>query len=175
VFCGMMNYAPNEQGTAWLASEVWPLVRVKRPAARLVIVGANPTRRLRDLADRDRSVVVTGSVPDVRPYLWAGAVAAAPLHVARGVQNKVLEAVAAGLPAVVTTAVAGGLPAEVLPACDVADTPVPFANALVTLLGLPPQARRARAGAASLELMTWESRLAPMIAAIEALAVAGAR
>jgi polysaccharide biosynthesis protein PslH len=168
VFCGVMDYAPNEQAAIWLATEVWPIVRAARPSARLVLVGSSPTSRVRALAG-DPSVVVTGTVPDVRPYLWDGAVSAAPLHVARGVQNKVLEAAAAGLPAVVTTAVAGGLPRAVLPACEVADEPGEFADRLLRLLALSPGQRRARAASAAMGDMTWESRLAPMLAAIDAL------
>jgi polysaccharide biosynthesis protein PslH len=167
VFCGVMDYEPNERGAAWLASEVWPTVRAARPSARFVIVGSNPTRRLRDLAARDPSIVVTGTVPDVRPFLWNAAVSAAPLFVARGVQNKVLEAVAAGVPVVVTSAVREGLPAEVQGACDEADTPADFARCLLALLSIPPAARRSRATSANVEGLTWESRLAPMMAAIE--------
>jgi polysaccharide biosynthesis protein PslH len=166
VFCGVMDYAPNEQGALWLASEVWPQVLAQRPDARLYLVGANPGRSLRAAAARIPSVCVTGTVPDVRPFLWEGAVAAAPLMVARGVQNKVLEAVAAGLPAVVTTPVAEGLPAEVMPACVVGDSADGFAGHLLRMLALTPPERRAAAMAARLEALTWESRLAPLQAAI---------
>jgi glycosyltransferase involved in cell wall biosynthesis len=69
------------------------------------------------LANREDAIEVTGTVPDVRSYLWNAAAAVAPLHVARGTQNKVLEAIAAGLPVVVTDVVGDGLPEEVLPAC----------------------------------------------------------
>ena len=70
-----------------------------------------------------QTIEVTGRVPDVRPWLWESAVGIAPLQVARGVQNKALEAIAAGLPIVITPAVAEGLPAEAAPAVSVAGTP----------------------------------------------------
>jgi len=154
VFCGVMNYPPNEAGAEWLARVVWPLVRAARPDAVLTLVGARPTRRVGDLA-RGGSIEVTGSVPDVRPYLWRSAVAAAPLLVARGVQNKVLEALAAGLPAVITPPVAAGVPAEALPACVEAESADDFAARIVTLLEQPAAARRALAAAASLAPLEW--------------------
>jgi glycosyltransferase involved in cell wall biosynthesis len=84
----------------------------------------------------------------------------APLQTARGIQNKVLEAVAAGLPTVITTAVADGLPAAVAPACRVADDAAGFARAIVDLLNAAPHERRAIAEAASLGSLGWPERLA---------------
>lgn len=167
VFCGVMDYAPNETGAVWLAREVWPRVRQAEPRATLTIVGARPTARVQALATADASVTVTGAVDDVRPYLWSGAVAAAPLHTARGIQNKVLEAVAAGLPAVVTTAVQAGLPAGVLPACRTADAPADFADAIVALLRTTATERRTLARSANLAGLTWEACLAPLEGILE--------
>jgi sugar transferase (PEP-CTERM/EpsH1 system associated) len=167
VFCGVMDYVPNEQGALWLSREVWPRVRAVQPDARLVLVGARPTRRLLDLPRADTSVIVTGSVPDVRPYLWNGAVAAAPLLVARGVQNKVLEAVGAGLPAVITPVVAEGLPAEVTGACRVAGSAEAFAQAILDLLALPPDGRRDVAAAGRLGDLSWERQLDPLLKELE--------
>src|SRR5262249_51271446 len=93
VFCGVMNYAPNAETAMFLASEVWPLVTRVRPEARLVLVGSSPSPALTRAAERSSGVTVTGRVADVRPWLWSSAVAAAPIRTARGVQNKVLEAV----------------------------------------------------------------------------------
>jgi len=159
IFCGVMNYAPNSAGAAWLAREAWPIVRATLPAARLLLVGASPTQDVRALADADRSIAVTGTVPDVRPFLAQSAVAAAPLHTARGIQNKVLEAVAAGLPCVVTSTVADGLPKDVEPACLVADAAQAFADALLALLHQSGRERRALAASASLDRLRWTSRL----------------
>ena len=137
VFTGVMNYGPNAEAAIWLAREIWTLVRVRCPDARLDIVGASPTAAVEALHDPSRGVTVTGSVPDVRPYLWNARVAAAPLRVARGIQNKVLEAAAAGLPCVVTSAVRAGLPGPLHDHCPVADTPLAFADALADLLDRP--------------------------------------
>jgi glycosyltransferase involved in cell wall biosynthesis len=162
VFCGVMNYEPNEAAAWWLGREVWPLVSRARPDSRLVLLGANPTRRLRDLAQTDRSIEVTGSVPAVQPFLWRSAVSVAPLFVARGLQNKVLEATAAGLPSVITSAVLDGLPASVIPACAVADSAGAFADQIVRLLALQPGERRAIARHAELESLAWPKRLASL-------------
>jgi sugar transferase (PEP-CTERM/EpsH1 system associated) len=162
VFCGVMNYEPNEAGALWLASQVWPLVRARRPDAELAIVGSHPTARLRSACAADGSIRITGTVPDVRPFLWEASVAAAPLWVARGIQNKVLEAVTAGLPAVITPPVAGGLPQGVLPACIVRDTPDLFANALLELLALTDRARRDKIERADLQPLGWRTTLAPL-------------
>lgn len=161
VFCGVMNYSPNEDAAVWLAEQVWPLVQASLPSARLTLVGSNPTDRVKRLAS-DPTIHVTGDVPDVRSYLWRAAIGVAPLQIARGIQNKVLEALAAGLPTVVTPVVADGLPMEVLSACRVAATADLFAKALVETLGLSPEARAAVAEAADLRPLAWSARLRPL-------------
>ncbi len=171
VFCGVMNYGPNESAAWWLAHSVWPLVRHARPDATLVILGAHPTRRLRDLPRRHPSIEVTGAVPSVQPFLWNAAVSVAPLFVARGLQNKVLEATAAGLPSVVTSAVVKGLPSSVRPACAVVDSAEGFATNIVRLLACSPEERRAIASSANMESLTWPKRLA----ALDSIMCAAAR
>jgi sugar transferase (PEP-CTERM/EpsH1 system associated) len=160
VFCGVMNYAPNVEGALWLGREVWPLVRARVPGARLKIVGASPARSVHALADEAGGITIAGSVPDVRPHLWSAAVAVAPLQTARGVQNKVLEGVAAGLPVVVTPVVMEGLPHEVRPACAEAATPAAFADRIAAWLMISPEARRALATTAPLDALAWDRRLA---------------
>ena len=167
VFCGVMNYPPNEAGAVWLAREVWPLVRQSEPAATLWLVGAQPTRTVKTLCATGLGIEVTGAVDDVRPYLWNAAVSAAPLHTARGVQNKVLEAIAAGLPAVVTQVVWDGLPRQAHPACRVAQTPGEFADAILTLVRMTPTERRALANSAGLPSLGWETTLAPLKALLQ--------
>jgi glycosyltransferase involved in cell wall biosynthesis len=105
---------------------------------------------------------VTGAVPDVRPYLWASAVAVAPLETARGVQNKVLEALAAGLPTVVSPVVAAGLPAAVTDAVRTAETDADFASVVVEWLSESGAERRARASSGDLSSLTWEHQLQPL-------------
>jgi sugar transferase (PEP-CTERM/EpsH1 system associated) len=170
LFCGVMNYGPNAEAAVWLGRDVWPKVRRRHPKARLQLVGSSPTRRVMALADARAGIEVTGHVPDVRPYLWQAAVAAAPLFVARGVQNKVLEAIAAGLPAVVTPVVFGGLPFELRPACTTAGDAESFAEALAARLDESPQQRRARAGRADVARLAWPRQLAQLESIVTAAA-----
>ena len=162
IFCGVMNYAPNEEGMTWFVRHVWPVVRAERPDATLAIVGAEPTAALRRLCRPDASITITGRVPDVREWLWGAAVGIAPLHVARGLQNKALEAIAAGLPIVITEAVAGGLPPEAAHASLVANTADGFAAHVLELLRRTPEERRATAAAADLSALTWSRTLEPL-------------
>ena len=162
VFCGVMNYAPNEEAVIWFAREVWPLVFARRPDARFEIIGSGPTPTVQTLADRNANIAVVGAVPDVAPHLWKAAVSVAPLQTARGVQNKVLEAVAAGLPTVVTPIVSEGLPAVVLSACRVAGSPQAFADAVLTYLEWSPERRRELALAVDFGSMSWDRTLAPV-------------
>ncbi len=101
VFTGAMDYRPNIDAVTWFAHDVFPSIRAAHAAARFVVVGSNPAPEVRRLAGLP-GLRVTGRVPDVRPYLAHAAVAVAPLRLARGLQNKVLEAMAMGC-AVVTT------------------------------------------------------------------------
>jgi glycosyltransferase involved in cell wall biosynthesis len=163
VFTAVFDYAPNAEGAVWFAREVWPRVRAARPGARLTLAGSSPSRAVRRLADDDRSIEVTGAVPDIRPYLWRAALAVAPIAQSRGVQNKVLEAAAAGLPSVVTPAVWDGLPQHVWPACRRAESADQFAAAVLELLSLSPVARRGEAARACLSDLAWPTRLAPLV------------
>ena len=107
---------------------------------------------------------MTGSVPDVRPELWSAAVATAPLHLARGVQTKVLDAVAAGLPCVITSAVVGGLPDQIKAACPIADSPEAFAARIVDCLRRTPEERRAMAHIDLSDLAMGTPACAPAVA-----------
>lgn len=173
VVSGVFDYRPNADGALWLAQHVWPRVRTALPDATLTLAGSRPLRALRAAAARDRSITVTGSVPDIRPYLWGAAVGAAPMAISRGVQNKVLEGVAAGLPFVVTGAVAGGLPSAVLPAVTIADGPERFADALVSLLRRPPAERQDVMSSLRLDSIDWSATLAPLEAILRSVANQG--
>jgi polysaccharide biosynthesis protein PslH len=100
VMTGRMDYKPNVDGAIWFASEVMPRLKRELPNGRFYVVGASPSPSLRALSNAD--VVVTGYVTDVRPYLAHAAAVVAPLRIARGVQNKVLEAMAMAKPVVAT-------------------------------------------------------------------------
>lgn len=133
VFVGMMDYYPNADAVTWYAEEILPKIRARIPDARFDIVGRNPGARVRALS-RIPGVRVTGSVPDVRPYLGEGAVAVAPFRMARGIQNKILEAMAMGLPVVGTPSVFQGLPASASDGVAAADGASDFADEVCTLL-----------------------------------------
>lgn len=136
VFTGAMDYAANVDGALWFARDLWPAIRARVPGARFAIVGSNPVKALKALDGRD-DIVVTGRVPDVRPWLKAAAVAVAPLRIARGVQNKVLEAMAMARPTVATPAAARGIDAEAGRDLLVADGDAAFIDAVAGLLEDP--------------------------------------
>jgi sugar transferase (PEP-CTERM/EpsH1 system associated) len=108
VFTGMMNYQPNVEAVAWFAREAMPQILQQHQNAQFWIVGAQPTRAVRRLASA-AGVQVTGRVNDVRPYLSNATCVVAPLRIARGIQNKVLEAMAMAKPVVLTHAALAGL------------------------------------------------------------------
>ena len=110
VFTGAMDYWPNVDAVSWFARDVLPQIKEREAAARFYIVGMNPDVAVRALAS-DPAVVVTGRVDDVRPFLQHARVVVAPLRVARGIQNKVLEAMAMAKPVVVTPPMAAGMSA----------------------------------------------------------------
>lgn len=145
-FLGVMDYEPNVDAACWMAGEIWPRIRQECPGARLLIVGRSPTSAVRGLA-QDPSIVVTGTVPKIDSYLAAMRVHVAPLRVSRGVQIKVLTAMAAGRPCVVTSAVAEGLGARAGRDLLVADSPAGFAAAVIDMLEHPDNAEQiGRAG-----------------------------
>ena len=135
VFTGAMDYPPNEDAALRLIETIMPLVRRSVPAAHLLVVGRDPTRRLVK-AGTARGVTVTGFVDDVRPYLERAAVFAAPLRFGAGIQNKVLEAMAMEVPTVASSLAADGLRTDDgrTPPIAVADDPRPFAELVVERL-----------------------------------------
>lgn len=108
VFTGAMDYYANSEGVRWFVEEVWPLVRAAEPRAEFFIVGSNPSHQVKQLSAH-AGVQVTGAVPDVRPFLHSATVCVVPLRIARGVQNKVLEAMACGKAVVATPEAVAGL------------------------------------------------------------------
>jgi glycosyltransferase involved in cell wall biosynthesis len=121
VFTGAMDYFPNVDAVQYFARSVFPLIRRRWPAARFLIVGRNPSPKVRALQAID-GVTVTGAVADIRPCMAAAQVAVAPFRIARGIQNKVLEAMAMGLPVVGTSAAFRGLGATAQNGIRSADT-----------------------------------------------------
>ncbi len=103
MFTGQMDYRPNIDAVRWFAADILPLIRQQHPASRFAIVGRAPSDEVRALAKLP-GVTVTGEVPDVRPWLAAADAVVAPLLLARGVQNKLLEAMAMARPVVARAA-----------------------------------------------------------------------
>lgn len=132
VFTGAMDYWPNIDAAVWFAQEILPKVRERDAALRFYVVGRNPDPAVQALAGE--RVVVTGTVPDVRPYLAHAAVVVAPLRIARGIQNKVLEAMAMARPVVASTACAAPIAARPEEEILVAATGDEFAAAIEGLL-----------------------------------------
>ncbi len=133
VFTGAMDYWANVDAVCWFAETVFPLVQARVPGARFFIVGARPAPEVRRLGERDAAVVVTGRVPDVRPYLAHAAAVVAPLRIARGIQNKVLEAMAMAKATVATPEAAEGIAAEPEREILIADSSELFAEKLCRL------------------------------------------
>jgi sugar transferase (PEP-CTERM/EpsH1 system associated) len=133
VFTGSMDYFPNIDAAGYFIHDVLPLIRREMPDVRFVIAGRNPHRSILKLASRC-DVQLTGSVLDIRPYICGAAVAVVPMRIARGVQNKVLEALAGGVPVVSTSAAAKALPDSLQSLLSVADSPGEFAGAVVRIL-----------------------------------------
>ena len=159
-----MDYLPNVDAAVWFSTEVWPAVRARFPAAEFRVVGRNPAAAVRRLAALP-GVVVTGTVPDVRPLVSSAAVVVAPLRLARGVQNKVLEALAMGRAVVASPqalAALGAIPGEHLLA---AATAAEWAAAVGGLLADPARCRELGAsGRAYVERHHhWDRCLAPLV------------
>jgi sugar transferase (PEP-CTERM/EpsH1 system associated) len=148
VFVGRMDYYPNQQCMFEFCAKVMPRLRERRPATTLAIVGADPTPAVRELG-RLPGVMVTGSVPDVRPYLHDAALMVAPLNIARGTQNKILEGMAAGVPVVSSVVAAGGVDARAPDHLLTAATPAAYVDAILRVLDDPSERTRlSRAGRA---------------------------
>ena len=163
LFTGQMDYAPNIDAVRWFAGEVLPSI----PGARFAIAGRDPTPAVRALAGE--RVTVAGSVPDMRAWLAAADLVVAPLRLARGIQNKVLEAMAMARPVIASPAAFEGI--EALPGRDliVAADAAAMAESSRDLLAAP--GRAAAIGAAARRQMAryyrWEARLAPLAGMVD--------
>ena len=147
-FVGRMDYYPNQECMFDFCTNVLPMLKARRPGTKLLIVGADPSTAVRNLA-RIGGVEVTGSVPDVRPFVRKAALMVAPLNIARGTQNKILEAMAMGVPVVTSRVAAGGVDAQPDQHFLVASTPVEYAAAIDRIASNPVErGRLAAAGRA---------------------------
>ena len=163
VFTGQMDYRPNIDAVRWFAADILPLICQQHPAARFAIVGRAPSDEVRALAKLP-GVIVTGEVPDVRPWLAAADAVVAPLLLARGVQNKLLEAMAMARPVVASAAAATGIDATSGEHLLLADGAEAMADAVGTLFD--DRAAAAAMGQAARARMIsrygWDARLAPL-------------
>jgi len=166
VFTGWMNYRPNVDGVCWFVREVMPPLRQRLGGLTFRIVGRNPAPKVMQLAQCP-GVVVTGSVPDVRPYLAAATAAVVPLRIARGVQNKVLDAMAMGRPVVASSAALAGLDLTDGQEALRADSPDEWIEHILALArpasaDMPSQLG-ARARQCVVARYNWAQRLKPMV------------
>lgn len=142
VFIGSMDWMPSIDAMKFFVGEILPLIRKKRPQCTLAIVGRSPSAATLALAQQDPGITVTGTVPDVRPYLWGSTVSIVPIRIGGGTRLKIYEAMAAGVPVVSTTVGAEGLDVSNQDNIRLADTPETFATACLQLLDDAAERRR---------------------------------
>jgi sugar transferase (PEP-CTERM/EpsH1 system associated) len=171
VFVGALDYFANADGIAAFASDALPEVQRQVPGARLRIVGRKPRADVLALGARE-GVHVVGEVADVRPELWHAAIAVVPLRIAQGLQNKVLEAMAAGVPVVSSRAAVRGIDGRAGEHFLVADEPAEWAQAIASLTESPERAEKLAANARRLvrARYSWDRRAAEYEAVLEAAA-----
>ena len=163
-FVGALDYLPNVDAAVWFAREVWPALRAKFPAAEFRVIGRKPAPAVQRLGGLP-GVNVVGQVPDVRPFVASAAVVVVPLRLARGIQNKVLEALAMAKPVVAAPPALAALRA--VPGRDLlaAATPAEWVAAVGGLLADPARGRAL--GAAGRRFVEdhhhWERCLAPLL------------
>ena len=159
VFVGSMDWLPNIDGMRFFIAEVLPLIRKSRPDCSLAIVGRLPTPEISGYAAADSKIIVTGTVPDVRPYLWGSSVSIVPLRIGGGTRLKIYEAIAAKVPVVSTTIGAEGLDIQAPEHFRLGDMAQAFAEQCVRLLS--DGADRTRLAAAAWDTVasrfSWES------------------
>jgi glycosyltransferase involved in cell wall biosynthesis len=162
-FVAQLGWLPNVDAAVWFVREVWPLVTDRLGDARLSLVGREPAPEVRALAGP--GVTVTGTVPDVQPYLQRASVAVAPLRAGGGTRLKILEALGAGRPVVATTVGAEGLEDLVGHGVLIADEPAAMASAVADLLQDPDRAEAlGQQGCAAVRARySWDATLAPLL------------
>lgn len=161
VFTGQMDYRPNIEAVTWFVQTIFPHIRADHPPGRFAIVGRAPSDAVKALA-KVPGVIVTGEVADVRGWLAAASVVVAPLKLARGVQNKVLEAMAMARPVVASAAAAQGI--DHRDTIRTGETVGEIASAISRLLANPQEASELgkAARAQVIERYSWAARLAPL-------------
>lgn len=176
VFTGSMDWLPNVDGTRWFVSEILPRIRAAVSGATFAIVGRDPAPAVRQLAEGDPGITVTGTVPDIRPWVEEAAVYVVPLRVGGGTRLKIYEAMALERPVVSTPVGMEGLPLRAGEELLVAEEPEAFAREVIDLLSRPERAAElGRRGAARVRRdFGWEG-VAGSFAALCEEAVGGGR
>ncbi len=174
IFTGSMDWLPNEDAIQYFTKEIMPRIKQSVPGVTLTVVGRKPYPSLVELSKRDPSVVVTGRVEDVRPYMEAASVYVVPIRIGGGTRLKIYEAMGMELPIVSTTIGAEGLPVRAGVDLFLADTPAEFARRVVALLQDEASAKAIGAQAAALvrERFGW-AQVATRFAEICADAIKG--
>jgi glycosyltransferase involved in cell wall biosynthesis len=147
VFVGSMDWMPNIDGISWFCSDILPLLRQRHPECSLAVAGRAPGAGIQALGQADPRIIITGTVPEIRPWLWGSKLSIVPLRVGGGTRLKIYEAMAAGVPVVSTSIGAEGLNYTDGEDILIADSPAQFADACARILSDPALAARIAANA----------------------------
>lgn len=158
VFVGSMDWLANVDGVKYFVRDVLPLIRKQR-ACRFAVVGRTPPREITELAAADPDILVTGTVPDIRPYLWGAKISIVPLRIGGGTRLKIYESMAAGTPVVSTSIGAEGLEVQHPDNIRIADTAGELARQCLDLLGNPEERSRMASAAHKMvaDKYSWEA------------------
>tara|TARA_R110000751_G_scaffold3930_5_gene18522 strand:- start:54474 stop:55688 length:1215 start_codon:yes stop_codon:yes gene_type:complete len=164
LFTGVMDYKPNEDAVIWFVNSCWPSIIGEHPNARFIIAGMNPSADIKQLA-QDKSIEVTGFVEDILPYYHQADIFVAPFRLARGVQNKVLQAFACALPVISTPMGAEGILCQTGQDIVIAATPEEFVSQANRLISQPELSQSI--GQSALQLIqshySWQGQLQPLV------------
>jgi len=158
MFLGNYPHDPNRDAVIYFRDRIWPLIKERVPEARFYVVGKDPTPELEELGRKDPSIVVTGTVEDVRPFFEKSKLFVNPVRIGGGFRGKVLEAMAMGMPIVSTSLGAEGVSAVSGEDMLIADDPRDFAAAVVRLMENDSMCERLgeRARSLAVERFSWE-------------------
>ena len=157
VFTGSMDWLPNEDAMVYFVDSILPLIKQQCPAVSIEVVGRKPSRKLQALAEREKSIRLTGWVEDIRPFVARGSICIVPLRIGGGTRLKIFEAMAMSKAIVSTSVGAEGLAVRAGENILLADTPNDFANSVVSLLRDPNERKRLGTSARALvqEKYSW--------------------
>lgn len=161
-FTGAMDYLPNVDAAFWCAREIFPRLKASMPEMKFYIIGGNPTRKIRKLHDPSAGIFVTGYLEDLRPLLMNARVFVAPMRIARGMQTKILEAMACGVPVVTSAHAAAGLGANAEREVLIAESAGEYAQQTLRLLHNSDEHERLRRAAFAFlrQNFDWKKNLA---------------